>query len=106
MKTPLKLKHMETGEIILAGIASIGTISLGGVAAIVKQAITNTSLKARLDAIEDEREDVREIRKTVIQIQISNSKYFTILEANQKTLETLTGAVSSIQQGLNNKPGG
>lgn len=114
MKTPLKLNHMETGEIIAAGIASVGTVSLGGIVAIVKQAMTNTSLKTRLDFVEKEMQDISDIKNTVVEIQIFNAKYFTILEANQKSLEEnqknltiLTQSVSLIHQRIDLiKPGG
>ena len=50
--------------------------------------------------LEEERQDIKDIKTTINEIQINNAKYFTIMEANQKHLASVAGSVQRIHKRL------
>ncbi len=102
MKTVVKSEDMNIdAESVLAVLGTIFTGSfIGGLTAIIKQAKKNTSVDEKLKNLEEERQDIKDIKNTITSIQINNTKYFTIMEANQTHLISVAGSVQRIHKRL------
>ena len=102
MKTVVKSEDMDIdaqGVLTVLGAVFTGSF-IGGLTALIKQAKKNTETEVRLKNLEEERQDIKEIKDTIIVIQINNAKYFTIMEANQKHLASVAGSVQRIHTRL------
>lgn len=106
MKTVVKSEDMDIdAQGVLAVLGAIFTGSfIGGLTAVIKQAKKNTSTEGRLKNLEEERQDIREIKVNITEIQINNAKYFTIMEANQKHLASVADSVKRIHKRLDKLP--
>lgn len=102
METNVKSNDMNIdAESVLAVLGTIFTGSfIGGITAVIRQAKKNTSIDERLKNLEEERQDIKDIKDNITNIQINNAKYFTIMEANQKHLESVASSVKRIHTRL------
>ena len=103
MKTNVNSEDMET-ESVLTIVGAFISGSAVAIAAVIRQAKTNTSVDERLKNVEDEREDIHEIKNKITEIQINNAKYFEIMNANQKHLESVAESVRRIHQRIDLLP--
>lgn len=96
----VKLRNMDAQPYVIAGISSLGTIIVGLIASIIRQAIRNTEFDERLKKLEEEHEDIREIKETVTDIRIENERYYTLLEENQAQIKSVAESTQRIHDRL------
>jgi hypothetical protein len=102
MKTPLKLNHMETGDLLIAGISSLGAISVSGIIAIIRQAKTNTALFQRVKILEERDEDIKEIKDSVVDIRIKLAEDTTIRKDNHESIALVLSSIARIDERIDN----